>query len=230
MVQECKFCYSNGNEDTGTKLLKPCACKGTMAYVCEECLEKYRQKHIDKCSLCNYRYQIDFWNRGYLLHACKTWICICYRTVRRAFFACGVIWILGKFTDYALCSAYWGTKDGCAHENNWFRGFIFFSFLMTLVYNAIISKMFKFLVLASNFVNEEVRNALIEDLGRIAGIQNTHEQNEGVLFLMACVATVFTLAHYSGIDKWMKEVKEMRSSLVKYQKVRNYIPASEKEE
>lgn len=56
-IKECRICLeSEGN------LFSPCLCKGSNAYIHEECLLKMREanpNHLSECPTCKYKYKIQ---------------------------------------------------------------------------------------------------------------------------------------------------------------------------
>ncbi|KAF1743691.1 hypothetical protein MXB_4543 [Myxobolus squamalis] len=52
----CKICFSKDlNGDDDAKLISPCKCKGSLAHVHEDCLQKWMKiKYGTKCELCGH--------------------------------------------------------------------------------------------------------------------------------------------------------------------------------
>jgi hypothetical protein len=58
--QECRICL-DGTDLTLGRLFRPCLCRGTQAYIHEECLRRVRNESVNRnyyyqCSICNYKY------------------------------------------------------------------------------------------------------------------------------------------------------------------------------
>uniref|UniRef100_A0A914CUA7 RING-CH-type domain-containing protein n=1 Tax=Acrobeloides nanus TaxID=290746 RepID=A0A914CUA7_9BILA len=64
----CRICHSSSNRN---ELVSPCNCKGTRAFVHQECLNQwFRTTEISRCPTCHYRMQWS-WNRENRPYAIK---------------------------------------------------------------------------------------------------------------------------------------------------------------
>lgn len=71
--KECRICFDS-EETPENKLFRPCLCRGTQAFVHEECLNQWRltthnSSSFYACPTCGYRYRIDrIWYSHFFTH------------------------------------------------------------------------------------------------------------------------------------------------------------------
>lgn len=83
-INECRICFQTELNDLG-RLFRPCLCKGTQAYIHEECLQQWRAVAHNptnryQCPTCKYTYQYErIWFANLITH--KIFVGICSLTI-----------------------------------------------------------------------------------------------------------------------------------------------------
>lgn len=57
----CRICSLTRSESEGSKMIKPCKCKGTLEYVHIDCLNQWRATSMNafyECQVCKYKYEL----------------------------------------------------------------------------------------------------------------------------------------------------------------------------
>jgi len=57
----CRICSLTQSESVGSKMIKPCKCKGTLEYVHIDCLNQWRATSMNafyECQVCKYKYEL----------------------------------------------------------------------------------------------------------------------------------------------------------------------------
>jgi E3 ubiquitin-protein ligase DOA10 len=70
---ECRICFDGEDQNLG-RLFKPCLCRGTQAYIHENCLNQWRlqganSRQFYQCPTCHYNYRTSrIWYANLLIH------------------------------------------------------------------------------------------------------------------------------------------------------------------
>ncbi|CAG9770645.1 unnamed protein product [Ceutorhynchus assimilis] len=73
LFPSCRICQTNTPNE---RLISPCNCKGTLAFIHLSCLERWlNQSGRNFCELCNFRYEAIETQRYGLCESLRLWIC-----------------------------------------------------------------------------------------------------------------------------------------------------------
>lgn len=67
----CRICYGSQIEN----MIEPCSCRGTIAHVHKQCLEKWlSEKESKTCELCAHKYNVEVVPKYYLVESINVWL------------------------------------------------------------------------------------------------------------------------------------------------------------